>query len=68
MQIAGSPAHGIGRAGGEMIVFANPALIGTAVHLGGGDMHVFLQEGALAQRIVQGHLAHHIGLIPVGGI
>ena len=68
MQIAGGPAHGIGRAGGVVIVFANPALIGAAVHLGGGDVHVFLQESALPKGIVKSHLAHHIGLIPVGGI
>ena len=68
VQITGCPADGIGSAGGEVVVLFDPATIGAAVHLWGSDMHVFLQKGFLAQGIVQGHLGHHIGAIPLGGI
>jgi len=68
MKVACGPTNGIRRAGGEVIVLADPTCIGAPVHLGGSDMHVFLQERSLTQRVMQGHLAYHIGLIPVGRV
>ena len=68
MQVASSPAYGIGGAGLEVVVLFDPTAIGAAVHLRGGHVNIFLEKRFLAQCIVQSHLGDYVGAVPVGGV
>ena len=67
MQIARRAGRSIRRARIEWCVFADIAGA-TAVDFRRGDMDVFFETGHFAESVVQTHIGHDIGLIPVLGV